>query len=684
MTRLMMLSWDWACRGIVVSLAFGAMDSLFVAATLGVVRNDVGLLGGYVVVCASLVFIVTLPYCILLSAVERYGLFASASVNFARMLSTVVAVTSSTAVVLAVQRYLLGLDLEFAEAVDHATAFVLFVSFVAIGLVVDRLANPLLSRLAGKLPTSSQRRICGILLLAFAGYFLWTIELVLAPVHETVLLPLCSLAYPGIAVAGSWCFVPRLSRRGRSICTTLWAAVVTAAAVLWMLDPALRFVVGARNGGVRFAHDAIVAALDVDSDGSPARLLGGDDCAASDPRRGPFEREIPNDGIDQDCRGGDGVGASTGVESPDVAGPWDGCVERVIGRRPDIVLVTLDAVRADAIGLRITPSLVPLLARSSWFERGYSVSTHTTGVMPSLFSGLFMSDLGGRNLHSRGGNTDRPQTLLRALREAGYTTVAVNSWGPGHATFEGFEQSGAVFLDPPSQAGEKGTYNSSALTEFAIDAYESSVEPFFMWVHYFDAHAPYVPIDRRSLPRPEGSDYERAVSYVGFHAARLLREMVTSARGDRTVVVLTSDHGEDLGGRGREGHGPDLFEETIRVPLALWVPGCPAHLSATPVSLADLTPTLQVLSGGTTRRYTLLDAISGAPRPVPVVSEVYMMGEMRRAVISERYKLIVDVVNGGRLLFDLMHDPLEQHDIYREAPEAARVMENLYQRWLDR
>jgi arylsulfatase A-like enzyme len=145
-------------------------------------------------------------------------------------------------------------------------------------------------------------------------------------------------------------------------------------------------------------------------------------------------------------------------------------------------------------------------------------------------------------------------------------------------------------------------------------------------------------------------------------------------------VIVTSDHGEQLGKRGREGHGPLLFEEGIAVPLVLWVPGCEARRVTYPVSLRHLSGTLQALTGIGDPRRTWF-----SPGELPVVIEEPSgpWHGVKRALISAPYKLVVDARLGGKMLFDLDNDPGELDNLYPvDGPLRARL-EREYQSWLD-
>jgi hypothetical protein len=110
------------------------------------------------------------------------------------------------------------------------------------------------------------------------------------------------------------------------------------------------------------------------------------------------------------------------------------------------------------------------------------------------------------------------------------------------------------------------------------------------------------------------------------------------------------------------------------------VPGCAARRVPAPVSLAHLMPTLGALARVDVPGVGLLP-----PGDLPTVVEAVtaLNTSYKRAVLQGNYKLLVDVTNGGRLLFDLVNDPLELTDVLGDAPERAAELEGAYQRWLD-
>ncbi|HEV7784241.1 MAG TPA: sulfatase-like hydrolase/transferase, partial [Thermoanaerobaculia bacterium] len=123
--------------------------------------------------------------------------------------------------------------------------------------------------------------------------------------------------------------------------------------------------------------------------------------------------------------------------------------------------------------------------------------------------------------------------------------------------------------------------------------------PFFLWVHLYDAHAPYTPPPAWAARHP-GRPYDGEISEVDEQVGRLLAELDRQGLAGRTVVAVAGDHGESLGEHGELTHGLLLYEPTLHVPLILRAPGrLSPRVVRTPVSLVDLAPTLAGLLGHT-------------------------------------------------------------------------------------
>ncbi len=320
--------------------------------------------------------------------------------------------------------------------------------------------------------------------------------------------------------------------------------------------------------------------------------------------------------------------------------------------RHNILLITLDTTRADHLGVygagpAATPALDSLARTGVIFQQARAQAAVTPVAHASLFTGLNPYQHGLRTLH---GNrdyhlSDGVETLAEALAGQGYETAAFISAFPCSRRF-GLDRGFALFdeeFDAPhgARVGRAGNVSTGLAQRDAARTTTRALEwlaardrerPFFLWVHYFDPHDPLMrppPEDvapfmegfpeHERMERLLGQDlaafveeyarqpdlmrswlrrlYRAEVAFMDRHVGRLLGELTGTGLGARTVVAVTSDHGEGLGDHGWWGHGI-LYQEQIHAPLILAGPGLPPGLEiADPVRHVDVAPTLLDLAG---------------------------------------------------------------------------------------
>lgn len=277
------------------------------------------------------------------------------------------------------------------------------------------------------------------------------------------------------------------------------------------------------------------------------------------------------------------------------------------------VLVTLDSVSPDALGAygsarKLTPNLDRLASGGIVFT---ACSTSSPSTLPA-----HATILTGRQPWAHGVRTDEDgplaehhTTLAEVFPQVGYATaaeVASPLIGRASGLARGFEQ----FGDPESlrATGElvtveftgddrplaTRTRDGADVTDRAIAFLrERSGEPFFLWLHYFDAHAPYAAPDefRREAPR---SNYHAAVHYIDHQIGRLVEALDELGLADSTLVVVASDHGEALGRHRETTHSYLVYESTMHVPLIIWggEERFPVSRVSAVVRTADLAPTI--------------------------------------------------------------------------------------------
>jgi len=271
--------------------------------------------------------------------------------------------------------------------------------------------------------------------------------------------------------------------------------------------------------------------------------------------------------------------------------------------------VTLDTVRADHLGAygsaeAETPWLDGLAREGVRFEQASSQVPLTLPSHSTILSGLLPPHHGLRN-NGIGTFPAEPATLATLLSGAGYRTGAFvgafvldRRFGLGRG-FDLYDDE--ILRDPGAgtvlEAERPGREVMDRALAWLGQTPSDTATPFFVWIHLYDAHAPYVPPSPWRERHP-GRPYDGEISAVDEQVGRLLQELARRKLADRTVVAVAADHGEGLGDHGEQTHGLLLYEPTLRVPLLLRGPGLRAGtVVRTPVSLVDLAPTLAGLLG---------------------------------------------------------------------------------------
>ena len=269
------------------------------------------------------------------------------------------------------------------------------------------------------------------------------------------------------------------------------------------------------------------------------------------------------------------------------------------------------------------------LSEGRVYERAYSPVSYTTPSEFSFLTGLSPQNHGIRMLCQK--IYPEMQTITRRLEQAGYQTSAIVSNGILTREATGLDEQFQYYDDYLEERkgfrkvydrGAEGTTNA-ALKWFA--AYRDDSRPYFMWIHYMDPHAPYIPPESKpadfSHPEPvyvnsekrikdyvrlpgvndalEYVDrYDEEIAYADAQIFRLLDEMTQAGLLDHTLVIFTADHGETMTEHEQWfSHRYHVYEELVRVPLVLRGPGISATRVAQPVTLMDIVPTILQYAG---------------------------------------------------------------------------------------
>lgn len=391
-----------------------------------------------------------------------------------------------------------------------------------------------------------------------------------------------------------------------------------------------------------------------------------------------------------------------------------GCSRPAPAPRPNLLILSIDTLRADHLGCYgyarpTSPNLDALAARSAVFEHAESAASWTLPSMTSLMTGLSTSAHNCDHLGSRLDPSYR--TLAELLRDAGYDTAIVASHlflTTPYGLQQGFTHVDTSIvqdeLDITSQdVAERGiewirakSARAAQLVEQPSDDPEdASSAPWLLWLHFFDPHAPYLAhpgLSERFGVERDLDRYDGEIAYTDLHVGRLLDELARSPLAANTIVVVVADHGEEFGEHGNFGHGYALYEECVRVPLIVHVPGLAPRRVEDVVPTVDLAPTLldlaHVALPHEIEGQTVAPLLWGESVPEQeAVSEVRWQARQDiRAVRNGRWKLIDQRVgeNQALMMFDIGADPTEECErLERELPRAIAFHERLFARLRD-
>jgi arylsulfatase A-like enzyme len=279
------------------------------------------------------------------------------------------------------------------------------------------------------------------------------------------------------------------------------------------------------------------------------------------------------------------------------SGPRDSPVDR-------IVLVTLDTVRADSIGSygaarAHTPNFDTVATEGVRFEAAISPTPLTLPSHASLMTALDPPAHGVRHngIHRLSGEIP---TLAERLRAAGYATAAIVGALVLDARF-GLDRGFDAYDDAMSGrlSGHVGYAERTAdgVADAALAWLDDAPERFFLWLHFYDAHAGYDPppgFASAFASRP----YQGEIAFVDSQLGRVLEDLRRRWPDGGTLLIVTADHGESLGEHGEATHSYSVYDATQRIPLLMSGPGLPrGRVVAQTVRLVDVAPTVIGLAG---------------------------------------------------------------------------------------
>ncbi|MDG1959937.1 MAG: sulfatase [Candidatus Binatia bacterium] len=380
---------------------------------------------------------------------------------------------------------------------------------------------------------------------------------------------------------------------------------------------------------------------------------------------------------------------------------------------PSIIVISLDTLRSDYVGIekqghRLTPELDRFRETGAVFQNAMTTYPSTTGSHMSLFTGVYPAT--HETIHARKTLPNAIPTMAETLAYHGYATAAVTEnamLNAGSGFLRGFdsyqEQKGD---DVWSTEGSIEKTFTDALSW--LKAHED--ERFFLFIHTYQVHFPYTPPERHNhfrknlkgkLPKEKlarqafwsEAGYAGEVLYMDAEVGSLLTALESLVDLENTIIVITSDHGEEFAEHGHIGHAETLHSEVLNIPMSIHYPGQipPQTRVAAPASLVDILPTLLDFAGlppepkaqGVSLRPLIRGEDLAEPRAV-YAQNFGKNGQQWAARTIDRKFIFNGSQKVPRQAYDLASDPEEKNpmELSEEDRAASQELIRTYKDWV--
>jgi arylsulfatase A-like enzyme len=473
-------------------------------------------------------------------------------------------------------------------------------------------------------------------------------------------------------------------RRWWGISVVLLLGLSTASVLRLGQNDSLKSLFWSRSVMARRWVRLLQWSLDRDNDGY-STLLGGGDCDNTNPAIHPLARDIPNNGVDENCLGGD-LKSQTSDLKPQTSDPATGNTPQAAR---NILVITIDALRADHLGCygyhrNTSPHLDQLARRSRLFLRAHSQGTNTGHSFVSMLRSAYGAEL----------FLEQRLTFVEHLVQHGYRAASFNAMGTQKwLEKERWASYKPTLLKAIQYDGHPGLDHWSAEeTTDEVLRYLKQLQPterHFVRVHYLEPHYPYNKHAEFDFGDSDIDRYDSEIAYTDQALAPLLQWVDQNQVWQTALVIITADHGEAFHEHGQQQHSSRPYQEQIHVPLITRHPRAEAGPESQPVGLIDLGPTILRYAGiPVPTEYQGWDLFSlpananrvifsETPRNVPEPNFFIL------AAIAGRWKLMFDVVSYSFELYDLEADPKEQRNLVDINREKATELKATLGYWID-
>lgn len=382
----------------------------------------------------------------------------------------------------------------------------------------------------------------------------------------------------------------------------------------------------------------------------------------------------------------------------------------VSAEQPNLVLLSVDTLRADFLGCYgcewdISPHIDALAAQALVLENAQCEIPLTAPSFAAMFTSRYPRMVG---VTRNGLRLDESVPVItERIRSAGYHTFAVQSNWTLKGKLCGLNRGFDVYDDDYEQRRwgfYKGERGAEDVARIALELLKQRPEdkPFFAWIHFSDPHAPYhyhrkyspvkksfYKMERRERARVK---YASEVAYADYYIGEVL-----AALPEGTIVLFAADHGESLYEHGYLGHGRNLHQPCMRVPMMIRAPGGSPGRCSLPVSTMDVGPTILALLGLETipgmlgyniiadsipqDRVRFMETYGGAVPGIPGIKQfLEATSPTYQSVIWKGYKLICPDDRPASLYF-LPDDPEEKRNLAGYTPDKATELKMLLSQW---
>ncbi len=386
--------------------------------------------------------------------------------------------------------------------------------------------------------------------------------------------------------------------------------------------------------------------------------------------------------------------------------------------KPNVLLLTVDTLRADRLSIygrkrNTSPNIDALLKRGIRFTNAHTTEPLTAPAFASLFTSRYPHETGC----TRNGLGVRSDFILLSemMKRVGYSTAAVQSnWtlkGRLSRLNKGFDHYDDEFHKNRNPL--KNERDAMDVTDLAVEwleEHEGEEKPFFMWAHYSDPHAPYKFREQFKFPALKGEKfksssyrYDTEVAYTDHHIGRLLDAMKEMSMMEDTLIFFLADHGESLGEHNYFGHGRQVYEPMLKIPMGVIGPGIEKDVvTSEPAQILDVLPTILHMLGISPlkgARGEVLVERDGAPRTlkrnrryfetykgaVPNVpgAKKLLPGvkPLMLGVMKGKYKCIYNYRDERPELYNLEKDPYEVNDLSSGQKARTKQMMKDIRKW---